>query len=200
MFFAITLNLLCLCYDFFAHLPFEANSHQILWILNILCEGIDSLSQMDAVAALVRSEAIFALPPPNLPETPLMMSMGVIFAMIVVFFGLVNCSKMGSVFLRNDIGIPSESFFAKMKRFYQACECKVTTRKSGFQIFRKFMAFRNVKISSLLQCLLGKNLFFVSQKCTNLEMSFDAKMTPLANLTIEARNRPICTLLVTVKK
>ena len=93
------------------------NSHQILWILNILCEGIDSLSQVNVVAALVRSEAIFALSPPNLPETPLMMSMGVIFAMIVVFFWLVNCSKMGSVFLRNDIGIPSESFFAKMERF-----------------------------------------------------------------------------------
>ena len=42
---------------------------------------------MDAVAVLVRSEAIFALSLPNLPETPLMMSIGVIFAMIVVFFG-----------------------------------------------------------------------------------------------------------------
>ena len=52
-----------------------------------------------------------------LPEIPLMMSMGMIFAMIVDFFWLVNCSKMGVVFLRNDIGIPSESFFAKMERF-----------------------------------------------------------------------------------
>ena len=193
MFFAITLNLLFLCYDFFAHLPFEANSHQILWIMNILCEGIDSLSQVNVVAALVRSEAIFALSPPNLPETPLVMSMGVIFAMIVVFFWLVNCSKMGSVFLRN-------RFSPKWSVFYQACECKVTTRKSGFQIFRKFVAFQNVKIGSLHQCLRGKIYFFVSQKCTNLEMSFDAKMTPLADLTIEAQNRPICTLLVTVKK
>ena len=55
--------------------------------MNILCEGIDSLSQVNVVAALVRSEAIFALSLPNLPETPLMMSIGVIFAMIVVFFG-----------------------------------------------------------------------------------------------------------------
>ena len=29
----------------------------------------------------------FDLPPPNLPETPLRVSMGVIFAMIVDFFG-----------------------------------------------------------------------------------------------------------------
>ena len=58
-----------------------------VWIMNILCEGIDSLSQVNVVAALVRSEAIFALSLPNLPETPLMMSMGVIFAMIVEFFG-----------------------------------------------------------------------------------------------------------------
>ena len=66
---------------------------------------------------------------------------------------------MGSAFLRNGIGVPSESVFAQMEVFYQACECKVTTRKSGFQIFRKFVAFRNVKIGSLSQCLLGKNNF-----------------------------------------
>ena len=105
----------------------------------------------------------------------------------------VLCSfGMISEFLRNPCP-------PKWSVFYQACECKVTTRKSGFQIFRKFVAFRNVKTSSHLQCLRGKIYFFVSQKCTNLEMSFDAKMTPLANLTIEAQNRPICTLLVTIK-
>ena len=57
----------------------------------------------------------FDLPPPNLPEMPLMMSMGVIFAMMI-FFRLVNGSKMGVAFLRNDIGIPSESFSAKIER------------------------------------------------------------------------------------
>ena len=71
---------------------------------------------------------------------------------------------MRSVFLRNDIGIPSELSSAKMERFYQACEYKVTTRKNGFQIFRKFVAFRNVKIGSLPQCLLGKNNFFCVAK------------------------------------
>ena len=123
----------------------------------------------------------FKLPPPNLLETPLMMSMGVIFAMIVVFLGLVNSSKsvlssfgMISEFLRNPCP-------PKWSVFYQACECKVTTRKSGFQIFCKFVAFRNVKIDSLPQCLRGKNNFFVSRKCTFFKMSFDAKMTPRQN-------------------
>ena len=58
----------------------------------------------------------FELPPPNFLETPLMMSMGVIFAMIVVFFRLVNSSKMCSVFLRYDIGMSSECSFAKIER------------------------------------------------------------------------------------
>ena len=107
---------------------------------------------------------------------------------------------MGSVFLRKDIGVPSESVFAQMEVFYQACECKVTTRKSGFQIFRKFVAFRNVKISSHPQCLLGKIYFFVARKYTVSQVSLLAKVTPPPNLTIDARNRPICTLLVTVKK
>ena len=74
---------------------------------------------------------------------------------------------MRSVFLRNDIGIPSDLSSAKMERFYQACEYKVTTRKNGFQIFRKFVAFRNVKIGSLPQCLLGENIFSVPRECTD---------------------------------
>ncbi len=107
---------------------------------------------------------------------------------------------MRSVFLRNDIGIPSESFFAKMERILHACKCKVTTRKSGFQIFCKFVAFRNVKIGSLPQCLREKNNFFASRECTFFKMSLFGKVTPLANVTIDAQNRPICTLWVTVKK
>ena len=75
-----------------------------------------SLRQVDAITALVRGEVFFRVSATNLLGMPLMMSMGVIFAMIVVFFGLVNSFKMWSVFLRNDIGIPSESFFTKMER------------------------------------------------------------------------------------
>ena len=93
------------------------------------------------------------------------------------------------VFLRNDIGIPSESFFAKMERVLASLRVQSYNAKRGFQIFRKFVLFRNVKISSLPQCLRGKIYFFVLRKCTIFKMSFDAKMTPLAKLTIDAQNR-----------
>ena len=107
---------------------------------------------------------------------------------------------MGSVFLRNDIGIPSESFFAKMKRFFiKLASAKLQHEKADSKFFANLWRFEMLK-SAHSSSVYGGNFFFVSQKCTNLEMSFDAKMTPLANLTIEARNRPICTLLVTVKK
>ena len=59
------------------------------------------------------------------------MSMGVIFAMIVDFLGLVNGSKMGSVFLRNDIGIPSESLSAKMERVLASLRVQSYNAKKG---------------------------------------------------------------------
>ena len=62
------------------------------------------------------------------------------------------------------------------------------------------MAFRNVKIGSLPQCLQGEIYFFVAQKCADLQVSLLAKVTPPPNLTIDAQKRPICTLLVTLKK
>ena len=66
---------------------------------------------------------------------PLMMSMGVIFAMIVVFWGLVNDSKMGLVFLRNGIGIPSESFFAQMERVLASLRVQSYNTKKGIPNF-----------------------------------------------------------------
>ena len=168
---------------------------KILWILNTLPvrQGVQKLH-------LFVAKYSFELPPPNLPETPLMMSMGAIFAMIVVFFRLVNGSKMGL----HSFGMISEflryRFSPKRSVYQQACECKVTTRKRGSQIFCKFVAFRNVKIGSLSQCLRGKINFFVAQKCADFKVSLLAKVTLTANLTIDAPNRPICTLLVTVKK
>ena len=107
---------------------------------------------------------------------------------------------MWSVFLRNDIGIPSESFFAKMERVLASLRVQSYNAKRGFQIFRKFVLFRNVKISSLPQCLRGKIYFSVAQKCADSQVSLLAKVTPPPNLTIDAQNRPICTLLVTLKK
>ena len=64
-------------------------------------------------------------------EITLRMSMGAIFAMIVDFFWLVNSSKMGSVFLRNDIGIPSESLSAKMERFLSSLRVQSYNAKKG---------------------------------------------------------------------
>ena len=60
-----------------------------------------------------------------------MMSMGVIFAMIVDSFWLVNGSKMGSVFLRNDIGIPSELSSAKMERVLASLQVQSYNAKKG---------------------------------------------------------------------
>ena len=46
----------------------------------------------------------------------------------------------------------------------------------------------------------GKFIFFVAQKCADFKVSLWAKVTLATNLTIDAPNRSICTLLVTVKK
>ena len=63
-------------------------------------------------------------------ETTLRMSMGVIFAMIV-FFRLENSSKKRSVFLRNDIGIPSESLSAKVERVLASLRVQSYNAKKG---------------------------------------------------------------------
>ena len=60
-----------------------------------------------------------------------MMPMRVFFAMIVDSFWLVNSSKKRSVFLRNDIGIPSESFFAQMERVLASLRVQSYNAKKG---------------------------------------------------------------------
>ena len=50
-------------------------------------------------------------------------------------FGLVNGFKMGAVFLRNDIGIPSESFFAQMERVLASLRVQSYNAKKGNPIF-----------------------------------------------------------------
>ena len=107
---------------------------------------------------------------------------------------------MGSVFLRNGIGIPSECSSAKMERFFsKLASAKLQREKADSKFFANLWRFEMLK-STHYPSVYGEKLFFVSRKCTDLKKSFDAKMTLLAKLTIEARNRPICTLLVTVKK
>ena len=63
-----------------------------------------------------------------------MMSMGVIFAMIVDFL-VSNSSKMGLAFLRNDIGIPSESFFAQIERVLASLRVQSYNAKKGYPNF-----------------------------------------------------------------
>ena len=87
----------------------------------------------------------------------------------------------------------------KWSVYEQTCECKVTMRKSGIQILCKFVAFRNVKIDLLPQCLRGKIYFFCSAKVCRFQKVIWRKNDRTAKLTIEARKRPVCTLLVTVK-
>ena len=87
------------------------------------------------VCAFFVAKYSFKLPPPNLLETPLMMSMGVFFVMIVVFLGLVNSSKMRSVFLRNDIGMSSELSSAKMERVLSSLRVQSYNTKKGYPNF-----------------------------------------------------------------
>ena len=77
---------------------------------------------------------------------------------------------------------------------------KLQHEKADSKFFGNFVVFRNVKIDSLPQCLQGKIYFFVALKCADFKVSLLAKVTLTANLTIDTPNRPICTLLVTVKK
>ncbi len=95
-------------YQTFIHNLPLSNSHCI----SILRLRTDTSTR----TTMPQKEAVKDFPPPNLTEMTLMMSMGVIFAMIVVFLRLENGSKMRSVFLRNDIGMSSEFSSAKMER------------------------------------------------------------------------------------
>ena len=85
-------------------------------ILTILCEGGMRLSRADAVAAFVCSEVFFRLSATKFTRDAFEDVNGNDFCHDSSFFRLVNGSKMGSVFLRNGIGIPSESLSAKMER------------------------------------------------------------------------------------
>ena len=64
-------------YQTFIHNPPLSNSHCI----SILRLQTDTSTR----TTMPQKEAVKDFPPPNLTEKPLMMSMGVIFAMIVVF-------------------------------------------------------------------------------------------------------------------
>ena len=108
---------------------------------------------------------------------------------------------MGLAFLRNGIGIPSESFF----RPNGACisklaSAKLQREKGESKFFANLWRFEMLKSAHSPSVYGGKFIFFVAQKCADFQVSLLAKVTPPPNLTIDAQNRPICTLLVTVKK
>ena len=73
--------------------------------------------------------------PPNLPEIPLMTSMGVIFAMMRYVLRLENSSKKRSVFLRNDIGMISEFSSTKMERVLANLRVQSYNTKKGYPNF-----------------------------------------------------------------
>ena len=108
---------------------------------------------------------------------------------------------MGSVFLRNGIGIPSESFFAKNGAcFSKLVSAKLQHEKADSKFFANLWRFEMLKTAHSPSIYWGKFIFFVAQKCADSQVSLLAKVTPPPNLTIDTQNRPICTLLVTVKK
>ena len=78
-----------------------------------------------------QNENTLDLLPPKLSETPLMMSMGMIFAMRKCVLRLENSSKKRSVFLRNDIGMISEFSSAKMERVLSSLRVQSYNTKKG---------------------------------------------------------------------
>ena len=81
--------------------------------------------------------------------------------MIVVFFGLVNGFQMGVVFLRNDIGIPSESFFAKMERVLASLRVQSYNAKKRIPNFSQICGVSKCQNRLTPPVFTGKNLFFL---------------------------------------
>ena len=107
-------------------------------ILTILCEGGKRLSRADAVAAFVCGEVFFRLSATKFTRDALEDVNGNDFCHDSRFFLLVNGSKMGVVFLRNDIGIPSESLSAKMERVLASLRVQSYNTKKGIPNFSQF--------------------------------------------------------------
>ena len=83
-------------------------------------------------------------------------SMGVIFAMIVVFFWLVNSSKMGSVFLRYDIGMSSELSSAKMERVLASLRVQSYNTKKRIPNFVQICGVSKCKNRFTLPVFIGE--------------------------------------------
>ena len=82
-----------------------------------------------------QNEKTLDLLPPQLSETPLMMSIGMIFAMMRYVLRLENSSKKRSVFLRNDIGMISEFSSTKMERVLSSLRVQSYNTKKEYPNF-----------------------------------------------------------------
>ena len=78
------------------------------------------------------------------------------FAMIVEYFWLVNSSKMGVVFLRKGIGIPSESFFAKMERVLASLRVQSYNAKKRIPNFVQICGVSKCKNRFTLPVFIGE--------------------------------------------
>ena len=107
-------------------------------------------------------------------------------------WGLHSFGKV-SEFLRN-------RFLPKWRCFSKLASAKLQRKKGDSKFFANLWRFEMLKSAHFPSVYGERFIFFVARKCADFKKSFDAKMTLLAKLTFEARNRPICTLLVTVKK
>ena len=76
---------------------------------------------------------------------------------------------------------------------------KLQRKKANSNFFANLWRFEMLK-SAHSPVFTGEILFFVAQKCADFNVSLSAKVTPTPILTIDAKNRPICTLFGTVKK
>ena len=86
---------------------------------------------------------------------------------------------MGSVFLRNDIGIPSESFFAKMERFFiKLASAKLQHEKADSKFFANLWRFEMLK-SAHFPSVYGEKIFFCFAKVYRFQgITFAKSDTP----------------------
>ena len=82
---------------------------------------------------------------------------------------------MGSVFLRNDIGIPSESLSAKMERVLASLRVQNYNAKKGNPNFLQICSVSKYQNRLTLPVFIGVNLFFLYRESVqNFKKSFDA--------------------------
>ena len=75
---------------------------------------------------------------------------------------------MGSVFLRNDIGIPSESFFAKMERFFiKLASAKLQHEKADSKFFANLWRFEMLKPAHT-SSVYGEKFIFLCRRSVQI--------------------------------